>query len=49
MSKSSIPIPTYDDIFRPPSTKCREPNKLYGKEVLQKHFEDQHLQLLDNY
>ncbi|MCO5587093.1 hypothetical protein L7F22_041039 [Adiantum nelumboides] len=41
--------PSYDDIFRPPKGSLRDPNKLYGKELLEKQHKRQHAVLLDNY
>ncbi|KAI5083849.1 hypothetical protein GOP47_0000018 [Adiantum capillus-veneris] len=39
----------YEQVFRPPPPKLREPNKLYGKDFLLKEGNNQHRVLYSNY
>ncbi|KAI5078905.1 hypothetical protein GOP47_0006576 [Adiantum capillus-veneris] len=48
-SKEKVRAPSYDDIFCPPKRKDRDPNKLYGKELLEKMHKEHHAIILDNY
>ncbi|MCO5598075.1 hypothetical protein L7F22_052165 [Adiantum nelumboides] len=49
-SDVALRAPSYDDIFCPPKGKDRDPNKLYGKELLEKKYPPEyHAIMLDNY
>lgn len=48
-SSHLVGIPTYDQIFKPPPSRLREKNKLYGKDYLRRHYPDQLRILNGNY
>lgn len=45
---SLVEIPTYEQIFWPPSQRFKEPGKLYGKAVLRQFFYSQYLTFMTN-
>lgn len=49
VSRSTVDTPTYEQIFCVPKKKDRDPTKLYGREVLMKHFPEQHANFLSNH
>jgi len=46
---NNLETPNYKQIFILPPIAYKEPRKLYGKELLQKHFYSQYLALMTNY
>ncbi|KAI5077942.1 hypothetical protein GOP47_0007766 [Adiantum capillus-veneris] len=50
MAQNGRPAPSYADIFCPPEPKLRDPNRLYGKKLLEVYYNQDHYPaFLQNY